>query len=383
MVAALRERGHDARVIVPRGRDGQHWDVIGALGTRGAAGGRPPDMVRLWSPDVIHVQFAVAAFGTRTRALLSWLRFLRSATQVPVVATMHEVTRDTAALRGPGRALYRKLAAHCDHVIVHTRDARAVLTGQMGVPEPRVTVIPHPQASPPGEVSSAADLRGRFGLGDAELLLAFGFVHVDKGLDDLERALGTLRRSGALPPDALSPDRVRLIIAGTVRPRQGLFRIFELRDRLHLARVLRMARRDGIVDLIVRTGYVPEADVAGWFRAAAAVVLPYRRTEQSGVASLAAAFRAPVLASTAGGLGDRGAPSRWVFPPRSPGAMAAVIARFLDAPPEERAEAARGRADADMNSVAAATLGVYDRTTMTPAAHVRTVAAPGSLADES
>ena len=132
-----------------------------------------------------------------------------------------------------------------------------------------------------------------------------------------------------------------------MRPRRGLFRLFEWRDRLHLARVLRIARRGGLSDIIVRTGYVSEADVAGWFRAASAVVLPYRRTEQSGVASLANAFGVPVLASTAGGLGERYGSSAWTFPPCAPRELAAALARFLAAPRDERASVA-GRAAADM-----------------------------------
>jgi glycosyltransferase involved in cell wall biosynthesis len=377
LMTALRACGHETRVVVPRAQEGQSGDVLGALG-----GGHPDlallgDAVRSWSPDVIHVQFGVGAFGSRTRALLSWLRLIRATGQVPVVATMHEVTRDTALLRGPGRALYRRLAAQCDHLIVHTRSARASLTGQLGVPEAKVTVISHPEARPPAVVSSAADLRAHFGLGQADVLLAFGFVHVDKGLDDLVRALRIVRRSGTP-----SLDRVRLVVAGTVRPRQGLFRVFELRDRLHLARVLRMARRGGLEDTIVRTGYVPEADVAGWFHAAAAVVLPYRRIEQSGVAGLANAFGAPVLASTAGGLGEQYSGSRWTFAPESPRELAAVLARFLAAPPDQRARTGDRTPAADMDSVVAATLGVYD-VTRTPAhtRPVRAVAAAGSLPD--
>jgi glycosyltransferase involved in cell wall biosynthesis len=371
LMGALRARGHETRVVVPRAQAGQSGDVLGVLGAADL------DAVRSWSPDVMHVQFAVAAFGTRTRALLSWLRLLRAAGQVPIVVTMHEVTRDTAALRGPGRALYRKLASQCDHVIVHTRSAFAALTEQVGVPAARVTVVPHPEARPPRLVSSVAHLRGHFGLGDTELLLAFGFVHVDKGLDDLVRALGIIRGS-----DTSSLDRVRLVIAGTVRPRQGVFRLFELRDRLHLARVMRMARRDGLADTIVHTGYVPEADVAGWFQSAAAVVLPYRRTEQSGVAGLANAFGVPVLASTAGGLGEQYATSPWTFPPRSPRELATVLSGFLAAPPEERASADGGISAADMDSVVMATLGVYDVTTKSAGtAPVRAVAKAGNLPD--
>jgi glycosyltransferase involved in cell wall biosynthesis len=357
LMTALKAGGHETRVVVPRPLEGPSSDVLGHLGSGGPDLATLGDVVRSWSPDLIHLQFGVGAFGSRTRALLSWLRLIRAADHPPVVATMHEVTRDTALLRGPGRALYRKLAAQCDHVIVHTRSARASITGQVGMPEAKVTVISHPEAQPPRVVSSAADLRAHFGLGDAELLLAFGFVHVDKGLDDLIRALRVIRRSGAP-----SLDRVRLVIAGTVRPRSGLFRAFELRDRLHLARVLRMARRAGLEDTIVRTGYVPDADVAGWFQAAAAAVLPYRRIEQSGVAGLANAFGVPVLASTAGGLGEQYGGSPWTFAPASPGELATVLARFLAAPPDERARA-RGRTPAaDMDSVVTATLGVYDVT---------------------
>lgn len=377
LMTALRAGGHETRVVVPRVPEGSSADVLGALAGGPADLAVLGDAVRSWSPDVIHVQFGVGAFGTRTRALLSWLGLIRAAGQMPVVATMHEVTRDTALLRGPGRALYRKLAAQCDHVIVHTRSALVTLTGQVGLPEAKVTVISHPESRPPRVVSSAADLRGHFGLGEAELLLAFGFVHVDKGLDDLVQALGIIRRSGTP-----SLDRVRLVIAGTVRPRQSLFRVFELRDRLHLARVLRMVRRYGLKDVIVRTGYVPEADVAGWFQAAAAVMLPYRRIEQSGVAGLANAFGVPVLASTAGGLGEQYAGSPWTFAPSSPGELAAVLTRFLAAPPDERAQAGGRTPAADMDSVVTATLGVYD-VTAKPSETVPAgaVAGTGSLPD--
>lgn len=353
LMSALDAQGHETAVVVPRQQDG---DALGHLG-----GQDLETAVREWSPDLIHVQFAVAAFGTRTRALLSWLRHTRTTFPVPVIATMHEVTRDTAALRAPGRALYRRLAAQCDQVIVHTQSARKALASMS---ETRITVIRHPEARPPRAVSTPADLRDRFGLGGLEVLLAFGFVHVDKGLDDLVRALKIIHSTGSL-------ERVRLVIAGTVRPRHGLFRVFELRDRIHLARVLRMARRAGLTDTIVRTGYVPEADIAGWFQAATAVVLPYKRTEQSGVASLANAFGTPVLASTAGGLGELYAASRWTYPPCSSAKLAEVLSAFLNTSDRtgERLP------PADMDSTVAATLKLYHATAGRPAVTA------GSLSD--
>lgn len=356
MITELRASGHEALVVLPRAQKSPSGDVIGVLGSRQPDLAVLREAVTAWDPDIIHVQFAFAAFGIQTRALFSWLRLMRIAAHVPVVATMHEVKWETAVLRGPGRALYRALATQCDHVIVHTRAAFVALTGPVRVPEAKVSVIPHPQATPRA-VSAPADLRARFGLGNAELLVAFGFVHVDKGLGDLIRAMGALRRSGTPPLDD-----VRLVIAGTVRPRHGLFRPFGFRDRLHLAQVLRMARRAKLHHTIVLTGYVPEADVAAWFQAAAAVVLPYRRTEQSGVAALANAFGVPVLASTAGGLGELYADSHWTFPPRDPRELASVLARFLTTPPSERTVIAAERSAADVSSVIKATLDLYRAT---------------------
>ena len=236
---------------------------------------------------------------------------------------MHEVTRDTASLRAAGRFIYRQLTSCCDHVIVHTQTAHRVLTGRLGVAPAMVTVVPHPAAQPPSGTMTAADLRARYQLGTATVLLAFGFIHVDKGLDDLVRALAILPGPAGVPGDGF-----RLIVAGGVRPRQGLFRCFELRDRLHLRRVTRVMRRSRLQRQVVFTGYVPDGEVAAWFQAAAAVVLPYRRTDQSGVAGLAHAFGVPVLASTAGGLHEQLADNRWTFPPRNPESLSRVLAGF-------------------------------------------------------
>ena len=229
-----------------------------------------------------------------------------------------------------------------------------MLTGPVGTPAAMVSIVPHPDTKPPRVISSPDDLRRRFNLGDKELLLAFGFIHVDKGLGDLIEALGILRRSA---PRSL--DGIRLVVAGEVRPRTGLFRVFELRDKLHFARVLRHSHRAGLDHTLVLTGYVPEDDVAGWFKAAIGVVLPYRRTEQSGVASLANAFGVPVLASKVGGLAEQYGSSPWLFSPCNPQELANVLARFAAAAPQERVLSAGPRTAAEMETVLEATLSIY------------------------
>lgn len=353
-VNAMTDKGHEARVITPRMLPDSPQEVIGALGTEFGQVTALRDVVMSWQPDVVHVQFAVAAFGARTRRLLQSLRTVHSDLKVPMTVTMHEVTRDTALLKSAGRAIYRRVADHCEKIIVHTSAAADVLTGTVGVPARKVIVIPHPRTQLPAAGSTPSDLRAHFGLGNTRILLAFGFIHVDKGLQDLVGAIGLLRSSATVPLDD-----IRLVIAGAVRPRNGLFRAFAIRDRVHLERVIRRARRAGIWQQLVMTGYVPDGDISGWFQAADAIVLPYRRTEQSGVAGLADALGVPVLASTVGGLGEHFAGSRWTFPPRSPESLAKVLADFLSASPEQlRREALRPRS-ADLAEVVKATLDVY------------------------
>lgn len=353
LAAAVAASGNEARVLVPRSAPASPDDVIGAISWRPGRDAELRRGIAGFDPDVVHVQFSVGAFGSRTPALLRWIDALKCSLGLPVVVTMHEVTRDTARLRAVGRALYRRLASRCDQVIVHTQAASEALTGRIGVPADKVAVIPHPTASPPRCDAGPAELRRRFGLGDARILLAFGFIHVDKGLPDLVRAVGRLRRSGHLP------GAVKVVIAGAVRRRNGPMRAFEAWDRLHLRQALWLARRLGVRDRLVLTGYVPDAEVAGWFDAAEAAVLPYRRIEQSGVAGLAVALGVPVLASQVGGLDELFGGTPWTFPARDPARLGQTLAAFLSSPRESQHANYPISQAADLPAVAAATLRTY------------------------
>ncbi len=353
---AVSDADNEIAVIVPRDMPDAPPEVIG-----GTSGSRHwlTDIraaVERWNPDVIHVQFAVAAFGTRTFWLLRCLRQFQQKRGIPVVVTLHEVTRESALLPIAGPALFRQLARHCEHLIVHTNIAFDTLTTKFGAPEARVSVIPHPRTQPPAPTATPDELRARFGLGDARVLLAFGFIHVDKGLDDLVRALGIIRRTSKV-----SVDDVRLAVAGSVRPRRGAFRFFEARDHLHFARILRLVKQNNLADLVVRTGYVPAGDVAAWFKLADAVVLPYRRTEQSGVASLARWFNVTVLASRVGGLAELFSESQWTFPARAPAELAETITTFLAGKLSECTARSSSSGADDLASVANSTLAIYRR----------------------
>ena len=114
------------------------------------------------------------------------------------------------------------------------------------------------------------------------------------------------------------------------------------RPRMDIAPLL--ARAPPGVRFISR--YVPDAELAAYFRRADVVVLPYSRTErfdQSGVLATALAFAKPVVLSDVGGFGEVAADRRrrcWCA--GDPAALAAAL------PPagrrgRARAAGARGR----------------------------------------
>jgi glycosyltransferase involved in cell wall biosynthesis len=388
----LQQAGHEIGVVVPYRAPGFPAEVLGSL----AAAPRERDRLRAalpaWRPDVVHVQFAIAGFGTRTVALLRWLTHIRRDLGVPVLVTMHEPAREAASLPVLGRAAQRAVARRCDHVIVHTQLARSAVTAGLGVPPARISMTALPDGRFRAASSTPAGLRARFGLGQARVLLAFGYIHVDKGLDDLVDGLRILRES---TPAVL--DGLRVVVAGDVRPRPGLFRIMGARDLRYRARLDRRIARSGLAGMLIRTGWVPDGDVAAWFDLASAVVLPYREAEQSGVEALARSAGVPVLASSAGGLAEQQPGAlRLTFPPRSPGRLAQTLADFLTAagqPPvgagsvpqsdarpaqpglgrDRSARADQGDAGTAVAPVAAATLDVYRAVTKTEPARVTDV----------
>jgi glycosyltransferase involved in cell wall biosynthesis len=322
LVAGAIAAGHEARVVAARPAAQVPPEVLGAL--PGSAAGRRALLgaIAAWGPDVVHVQFAVAAYGARIPRLCRLLAGLH-ALGVPIVVTLHEITRDVASLRGAGRAVYDRVVRHADMVVVHADSALPSLAGLDRADVP-VTVIPHPRAELPATTGTAAQRRSDLGLDGAAVVLAFGFIHVDKALDDLVRSVALLSRQ---------PGRedVRLLVAGTVRPRNGPFRVFELRDHVHLRQVKRLIAASGLQDRVVFSGYVAREDVVPTFGLADVVALPYRRIEDSGVANLAAAAGARIVATDIGNLGLYVANPDWLAPVGRPDALAAALADALDA----------------------------------------------------
>jgi glycosyltransferase involved in cell wall biosynthesis len=295
--------------------DGVDWWGRGmARALRLLAGDRPDFLVlQWWSGTVLHTYLVLAAFAR-----------LRGAR---VVLEFHEVL-DTAedampVVRRYVGALLPALLRMTDGFVVHTEFDRVALHERYGLGDRPVALIPHgpydqyaSAAEPAAEVEPEPSPEGPFNL------LYFGVIRPFKGVEDLIEAF-----------DGLGPDEVgdyRLTIVGeTWEGCTG-----------PAAMIARSPHRDSI-EFVNR--YVGDAEVAGFFARADAVVLPYHRSSASGPLQLTMAEGLPVVVTAVGGLVEavRGYEGAIQVPPRDPDALRRAFAE---------ARALRGVRFADVHS---------------------------------
>jgi glycosyltransferase involved in cell wall biosynthesis len=240
-------------------------------------------------PDVVHVQWL-----PRPEIDLRWLR--RVADDRPLVFTAHDVL----PRRRRAQPVWPDVLETAERVIVHSHRAVEQLV-ELGLGRERIARIPHPvfegeKLPPPG---------GR-------TLLFFGLIRDYKGLDVLLEALPQI-------PDA------SLVVAGDpVDP------------------VPKSA--DGRVEWQLR--FIQADEIPALMTRAAAVVLPYRRLDSSGVLATAIGYGRPVVVTDVGSLGEivREFKAGEVVPLDDPKALAEACTRLLE--PRALAAAAKGAAKA-------------------------------------
>ncbi|MDH5670160.1 MAG: glycosyltransferase family 4 protein [Nitrospira sp.] len=235
--------------------------------------------------DVFHILWN-NKFETFDRVpLMLYYKFLGKRT----VLTVHNVNarerdaNDSWFNRVTLRIQY-KLA---DHLFVHTNRMKTELIQQFEVSPHRISVIPFGinNAVPQTELVPH-EARRRLGISDRErVLLFFGNIAPYKGLEYLIEAFRLVMDHGK---------EYRLIIAG--RPKNCDEYWGDIRALLE-----RHPYRDHILQ---RIEFIPDSETEVYFKAADAVVLPYRHIFQSGVLSLGYSMGLPVIATDVGALRD-------------------------------------------------------------------------------
>jgi len=185
----------------------------------------------------------------------------------------------------------------------------------------------------------ASAVRASLGLPpDARLAVFFGFLHPIKGLAGLIEAVAAVRR--VVPG-------LRLVIAGGGESHSVHGGAADaMRRSLEDA-----ARRHGVEQHVIFTGYLPEDDVSRLLRAADAAVFPFDAgvTAKSGSLLAALAHGVPTIATAPPGALDRPTEVEGVLrlPPRNTAALADALLLVLSDRALATRLAAAGRASAD------------------------------------
>ena len=246
----------------------------------------PRDLVRFWRlflsqrPDIVHYQ-SFLKFPAIELLMLE----LQKHKGARLVGTAHDWLPHHR--RFYHRSLMSRYYRAFDRVVVHSRQGEQFLSERLGVKPELLVVIPHGDygffASEPKLTREQA--RERLEL-DRERFwfLFFGRIDPHKGLD---LALQAMPLAGA----------AGLIIAGNPE-RESIGKYLRLIAELELGERVKLF-----------AGRIPVEQVQLYFRAADAVVLPYRESSTSGIAHGAMGLGFPLVTTDVGGVvgvGDGG-----------------------------------------------------------------------------
>ena len=336
-VRALIARGHDVRVVSPKGwappglsrwasyRDVPGHDRVGGvpvlyprkLTLPGARLGpwnadaflmavrRPLARVReRWPFEVIHAHMLVPDGWAAAR--------LGAEMGVPAVATAHRA--DVLDVPARGEASRRRVAeavASLDAIVTVSAAIREA-AGSLAAPRRPIEVVPNGADTRVFFPRDPAETRSLLGLPRDERIVTYvGKLEPRKGVDALVEAMGLLAGRPAGAP---------LLMAAGIGP---------MRDGLEAR-----ARDLGVADRIRFLGKIPHDDVALWMAAGDVFVLPSLSEGLPTVVCEAMAVGRPVVATAVDGTPEivRDGETGFLVPPKDPPALAAALARVLEDP---------------------------------------------------
>lgn len=232
---------------------------------------RTADFLNLQNVDVVSVQHEFGIFGGPAGShLLTLLRELRA----PVVTTLHTVLEHPNAAQ---RSVMDELARRSERLVVMTELGRTFLENVYGVPTDKIDVIPH--GIPDVPFTDADFYKDAFGVEGKTVLLTFGLLSPNKGLEHAIRAL---------PEIIKAHPEVVYIILGATHPH-----LVKTEGESYRLSLQRLARSLGVEEHVIFYDRFVELDELLTFIGAADVYLtPYLNREQITSGTLAYALGA-------------------------------------------------------------------------------------------
>lgn len=225
------------------------------------------------NPTVVHYQF----FRRRGSILFFKLLKLR---KIKLIHTAHNVLpHENKRLDYYLKSVVYK---NSKFIIVHSNFIKDKLLKSFPIISQKIKVVPHGNfdiyLAP--KATNSTNSRKYLGLKQTDnVILFFGYIREYKGLDILLKAFEL---------SALKDPQLKLVIAGSAQ--KGL-------EQIYSEKIESSKYKDRI---IYHPMFIPKEDVAKYFLASDAVILPYKNIDHSGIIHLAYSFSKPVIATNVG-----------------------------------------------------------------------------------
>lgn len=142
---------------------------------------RAADFLNISKVDVVCLQHEFGIYGGPAGGhILAFLRELR----MPVITTLHTVLQNP---RADQRRVMEGIIALSARVVVMAEHGRQMLKDIYHAPPARICLIPH--GIPEGPFSDPAPLKAQFGVAGRAVLLTFGLLSPNKGIEHVLNAL--------------------------------------------------------------------------------------------------------------------------------------------------------------------------------------------------
>lgn len=273
---------------------------------------RAADFLNINNVDVVCLQHEYGIFGGRAGShILTLLRELR----MPIVTTLHTVLRDP---NPDQRRVLEEIASLSDRLVVMSSRAAEFLQEIYRTPAEKIDIIPH--GIPDVPFVDPAFYKDRFGVEGRTVLLTFGLLSANKGIENVIAAL----------PDVLArhPNVVYIILGAThphVKRHEG---------ETYRMSLERLAREKGVAGhVIFFNRFVTLEELVEFIGAADIYITPYLNREQIASGTLAYTVGAgkAVISTPYWYAEELLAEERGVLVPfRDPSALAEQINRLLD-----------------------------------------------------
>jgi glycosyltransferase involved in cell wall biosynthesis len=261
--------------------------------------------------DLVCVQHEYGIYGgSAGRHILTLLRKLK----MPVVTTLHTVLRDPDENQ---RIVLEEIARLSDRLVVMSEQAANFLREVYAIPIQKIDIIPH--GVPDFQFMDPNYFKDRFGTEGKSVLLTFGLLSPNKGIENVIRAL---------PAILAKHPNVVYIVSGVTHPHIRRREGERYREQLQA-----LAAQLGVSEnLILVNRFVSAEELVEHVGAADIYITPYRQEAQvvSGTLAIALGAGKAIISTPYWHAKELLADTRGVLVPfESPEAIADAVVRLL------------------------------------------------------